>query len=73
MAVLDIILRKRSIVLDSSLLDEISRDGLLKKGITNVFLVSKDALDGAEVPLVFLSASLDSINFPVMILRMVIP
>ena len=62
MAVLHIILRKQSIILDSCLLNEVCRYSLLQKSITNVLLVSKDSLDGAEVPFAFFGTGLDSIT-----------
>lgn len=50
LTVLDIVLRKGAVILDPCLLDEVRSDGLLQKGVTDVLLVSKDAMDGTQVP-----------------------
>ena len=46
----NIILRNDSGVLNSGLVKKISGVSLLKKGVTNVFLVAENLVDGAGVP-----------------------
>ena len=51
-----IVLRNDAVVLDSSLIQKVCSISFLKQGITDVFLVSNDLVDGAGPPFCFASA-----------------
>ena len=51
-----IVLWNDAVVLDSSLIQKVCSISFLKQGITDVFLVSKDLVDGAGPPFCFASA-----------------
>ena len=48
---LHVVLRDSAVVLDALLRQEVRGVGLLEKGVTDVFLVSENLIDGAGVPL----------------------
>ena len=56
MVAFHIVLRNNAVVLDSGFIQEVCGVGLLKKSITDVFLVSEDFVDGAGPPFYFVSA-----------------
>lgn len=59
----NIILRNDSGVLNSGLVKKISGVSLLKKGVTNVFLVAKNLVDGAGMSSRFSGAGKNTIRF----------
>ena len=58
-----IVLWNNAIILDSGLIQEVGGVSFLKKGITDVFLVSKDFIDSAGPPFCFASAGEDAVCF----------
>ena len=58
-----IVLRNDAIVLHSGFIQEVCGVGLLKKGITDVFFISKNLVDGAGPPFCFASAGEDAVCF----------
>ena len=62
MAVLNIVLRNFALVDFHLLLQEIHGEFLLQSGITTVFLVLQDALNGGGLPLLFTSRSGDALR-----------
>lgn len=59
---LHIILRNNAIVLDSGFIQKVCGVGLLKKGITDVFFISKNLVDGAGSPFCFASAGENAVS-----------
>ena len=53
---LHIVLRNNAVVLDSGLVQKVCGISFLKQGITDVFLVAQDLVDGAGPPFCFASA-----------------
>lgn len=58
-----IVLRNNAIVLHSGFIQKVCGVGLLKKGITDVFFISKNLVDGAGPPFCFASAGEDAVCF----------
>lgn len=59
----NIILRNDASVLHSGLIQEVGGVGLLQKGITDVFLVAENLVDGACMPSWFTCAGKNTISF----------
>ena len=63
MVAFNIILWNNAGVLHSSLVKEVSGVGLLQKGITDVFLIAENLVDGAGVPFGFACTGKNAIRF----------
>ena len=56
MVAFHIVLWNKTVIFNSSFVKKVGSVGLLKQGITDVFLVSNDLVDGAGPPFCFASA-----------------
>ena len=62
MVAFHIVLRNDAVVLDSGLIQKVCSISFLKQGITDVFFIVQDLVDGAGLPFCFTSAGEDAVS-----------